>query len=214
MRKLIMALAALVLLLAGCSSNDVVLVEPAEILYKKALVAVEDKSYEDARRIGETIRQEYPFSPLAVEVELLDAEISFKQESFDAAIQSYGTFVDLHPFHEKAPYALYMKGVSNYMLMDSEDRDVTYALEAVKVLERFLKANLKSPYFADASEKQDKALNLLADHELYVARYYNRQEKFDAALNRLKGLLKDYPQSKAAKEAEILVREIETKKGG
>jgi outer membrane protein assembly factor BamD len=52
----------------------------------------------------------------------------------------------------------------------------------------------------------------LAAHELYVARYYDRKKKYDAALHRLQSLVQTYADTPHRDEALRLALAIQTKK--
>lgn len=217
MRK-IFTIALLALLLAGCVGEEVKLTASPEVLYNRAVAAVNDRNYPEAKKITEFIRTEYPFSPYSVESELLEAESLFKQESYLAAIEAFGSFEELHPFHEKAAYALFRRGECNYELMGSSDRDMTYAHETALIMDRFIKSNPQSPYAAKAQEKLLSAIDLMAEHEMYVARFYIKKGKYEAALGRLKMLIDNYPESSSRNEALKIVddikRRVEVKSGG
>lgn len=199
--------------LTGCVAEEVKLTSSPEVLYNKAVAAVDVKKYEEARKITEFIRTEYPFSPYAVESELLEAESLFKQENYLAAIEAFGSFEELHPFHDKAAYALFRRGECNFELMDSSDRDMTYAHETALIMDRFIKNNSHSPYVAKAQEKLLTAINLMAEHEMYVAKFYISKGKYEAALGRLKMLIDHYPESSSRKEAMRIVDDIQRKVG-
>lgn len=212
MRKHIVAMLFCALAVAGCQRNELMPNSPPDVIYKKAVERMEDKDWEYAKKYIETLREDHPFSPFAVEGELLEADVLYREELFKAAIESYTSFEELHPFHEKAPYALYMRGVSNFMLIDSEDRDITYAREAKRVLDLFVRQNPRSPNLADAKEKLQKATDILAEHELYVGVYYANKGKTDAAINRLKGLVRNYPESSYRDEAVERIQKLEATK--
>ncbi|MBE0616532.1 MAG: outer membrane protein assembly factor BamD, partial [Proteobacteria bacterium] len=52
-----------------------------------------------------------------------------------------------------------------------------------------------------------------AEHELYVARYYIRKESYDAALQRLRTLVQEYPDAPQRDEALRLALELQSKTG-
>ncbi len=216
MKKAFLAVLAS-LLIAGCVHEELKLTSSPDVLYQKAVKAVEESKFDDAKRYVEFIRTEYPFSPFAIEAELLEADSLFKQENYRAAIDAYGNFEDLHPFHEKAPYAMYRRGLSNFNLVDSSDRDMSTAKEAAKVFDQFVKSNPKSPLLKEAQEKLFETVNLLAEHEMYVAKYYMKKGEYRAALGRLRVLIDIYPDSASRDEALRLVDTVEKrlkKQGG
>lgn len=212
MRKFVAIALFCGLALAGCQKHDLMPNSPPDVIYKKAVERMEDEDWEYAKKYIETLREDHPFSPFAVEGELLEADVLYREELYKAAIEVYASFEELHPFHQKAPYALYMRGVSNFMLVDSEDRDVTYAREAKRVLELFVRQNPRSANLADAKAKLAEATDVLAEHELYVGKYYANKGNAGAAVQRFRGLVRDYPESSFRDEAVARIRELEGEK--
>lgn len=210
MKTRLLALIALALIAIACAGEEILTQLPPDTLYNRAVASMKDKHYESAQRYLDAIREEHPFSPYAVEAELLNADMLFQQEMYRAAITSYQAFEELHPFHEKAPYASFRRGLSTFNLIDTPDRDVTAAAEAAEILKRFVKQNPDHPHAAEAKEKIASAVETLATHELIVAKYYIKKEKPEAARERLRELLKNYPESNAAMEGRKLEEGLKT----
>ncbi len=92
-------------------------------------------------------------------------------------------------------------GLSHYALLSTVDRDMAAAEGA---LAAFTKLRDKSPTFAREFELNKKKIvelrGMLADRELYVAKFYFRIKEPDSAEGRLKYLIENYSDSVAYEE--------------
>ena len=57
-----------------------------------------------------TIKNKFPYSNYATEAQLKIADVYYMQESYGEAAVAYEAFRDLHPKHEKVPYAMFRIG--------------------------------------------------------------------------------------------------------
>jgi outer membrane protein assembly factor BamD len=203
-----LALLLSVSLLLGCAGAEKRDVPPAEALFNQAKNAVEHENFDEADEFIMMMREEYPFSPLAIEAELLSADVLYLRENFAESAASYRAFEENHPSHAKVPYAIYKRGLSYYGQLETEDRDQTPAKTMVELLKRLVSAYPSSEYVVDAQAKIAEGKELLAGHELYVARFYLRKEEYKAALGRVMNVLKEFHDSKAAAEASRMADEI------
>jgi outer membrane protein assembly factor BamD len=210
-RCAVLALFLAAAFLWGCAGAEKREVPPAEALFTQAKEAVEKDSFDEADELIMTMREEYPFSPLAIEAELLSADVLFKREKFIEAAAAYRAFEENHPAHAKVPYAIYKRALSYYGQLESVDRDQTPAKTMTDLFKRLLSAYPNSEYAKDAGEKIKEGMELLAGHELYVARFYFRKDEYRAALGRVKIILGDYHDTKVAGEASVLADEIRAK---
>lgn len=204
-------LITLAALLWGCASEQVRQVPPAEALYGDAVKALANDNFDDAEKMVAMIKEEYPFSPFAVEGELLGADVRFARENYEEAAAAYRAFEENHPAHAKVSYAIYRRGLCYHKLLESPDRDPSPARMLVEVLGRLVRAYPESEYAKDAVEKIKEGRNLLARHELGVADFYARKDKPEAARERLELLLRDYPDSESAPEAQKLLSTLPAK---
>ncbi|MBI5441687.1 MAG: outer membrane protein assembly factor BamD [Deltaproteobacteria bacterium] len=202
----------LLALLGACAAPKKVPTAPPEDLYRQAVKAIEKSDWAEAQRLLDHIRDESPFSNYAVEAELLSADSLFKQEKWEEAAGAYKTFTELHPTHPKAAYAQYNRGLAYLKLAQKEDRDQTGTRNAAEAFQKLLNAYPASEFTEDARKRLAQARETLASHELHVARYYVRRKKYDAAVERIQVLLRNYPDAAVVPEAWKLVAELEAKK--
>lgn len=181
-------------LFTACSPNTVVPpAKNASVYFQEGEVFFEKGLYKDAIASWEKVRDSY-FSPeLNILAELKIAEAHFLAEEYIEAAVAYEAFLTNHPDNPRVPDVLYQLGLS-YMyqiLAPDQDQSATvYALNAFNTLQdRF-------PKDRRAEEVQvyiDRLRNQLAASELFIAQYYLRTKYYSAAINRIEGLLKKYP---------------------
>jgi outer membrane protein assembly factor BamD len=204
-----------VVLLAACGGEAVRDHKTPAQLLTEAQTHLASHDFDLALKSADRLREEYPFSPEALEGELLAADVEYTRGSgeFAVAAESYRAFADNHPTHPKADYAMYRRGVCHFEMMLSEDRDQTSTQNALSAFEKLIGAYPKSTYVADARVRIGTCRERLAAHELYVARYYLRKDKPRAAQARLAALLQQYPDAPQRDAALKLSLEIQAKTG-
>ena len=167
-------------------------VESAEELAEKGMESFEEEDYSDALKAFNTLKERYPYSRYAILAELKVADAHFYREEYPEAIGAYEDFVQLHPKNEAIPYVKYQIGICYYEQMLSKDRDQTPTRLAILSFERLLKEHYDSAYASEATKKINDCRKLLAEHELYVGRFYYKSKHYSAALGRFEGVLTGY----------------------
>ncbi|MDT8443812.1 MAG: outer membrane protein assembly factor BamD [Desulfuromonadales bacterium] len=181
-------------LLAACSPKTVVPpTKSAGVYFQEGEEFFEKGLYRDAISSWEKVRDSY-FSPeLNTLAELKIAEAHFLAEEYIEAAVAYEAFLTNHPNHQRIPEVLYQLGLSyTYQILsfDQDQTATTYALNAFKTLqERFP----QDPRREEVQIYIDRCLNQLAASELNIAIFYLRTKSYSAAVNRIEGLLKKYP---------------------
>ncbi|GAB4260035.1 MAG: outer membrane protein assembly factor BamD [Deferrisomatales bacterium] len=183
-----------------------------EQIFELARRAVDKYDYERAQTLLDQLRDEHPFSKFAVDAELLAADMKFRQDLYEEAAAAYRSFEELHPTHPRAAYAMFRRGMAYLELIHSPDRDQTPSRHAAEAFQKLLYAHPDSEYAPEARAHLTQVRARLAAHELYVARYYLRKERYDAALARLQGLVRDYPDTPQRDEALRLALEVQDRK--
>ena len=141
----------------------------------------------------EKVRDSYYSPELNVLAELKIAEAHFLAENYVESAAAYEDFLKQHPEHERTPQVLYQLGMSYYHQILSADRDQTATRNAMVTFESLLKR------FPDDSKKEEaqvliaRCRDLLAEHEVYVGRFYLRTGHYPASISRLKGVFTLYP---------------------
>lgn len=156
------------------------------------------------------VMQKFSFNvALAAKSELRLGDVAFERGRFAEARGYYRNFLRFHPRHERADYAAFRVGLCAFKDIPgdlfieppSEEKDQTEAKTALAQMRDFLEHYSKSEHVTEAREIVTKCEDKLAAHELYVARFYARREKWKGTVLRTEGLVKTYPHSTLAAEA-------------
>ena len=189
-----------------------------EALYKDAEEEIQNDHFLVAIEKLKTIKNRFPYSSYSLESHLRIADIYFLQELFDEAAITYESFIDLHPKHPRAAYAMFRIGKSYYNNIPGNiDRDLSSAEKSLKTYEAFIKRFPESPESIEARQDIKTIRNLLANKELMIGNFYYKRKHLGSAKNRYKKILELYSDTDAAKIAQEKIKEVtdlENEKGG
>ncbi len=189
--------------------------DAAQTLYTEALEDFYSGDCIDAEPVFRQVRRQYPYSRFASLAELRIADCLFLDGKYVEAIQAYQQFVRHRPSHVEVPFARFRVAECYHEQIPSEwfltppsyERDQTPAQETLKHLQRFIVDYPKDPHTPRAKRLAKEAAELLAKHELYVAKFYLDRDEPKAAVARLRTLLRSYPESDVSPEALYLLGE-------
>ena len=206
----------LTLPLAGCSKEKFYSAlgfrassgDTAEGLALKGLDYYSHGKYEKAKRSFETLLNQYPFSEFSLLAELKTADSNYFLENYEEAFLQYKDFEEHHPTNEAIPYVMFQMAMCYYKQIDTIDRDTSTAINAIYSFSRLLRAFPNSPYTEEAQARTMAARNFLANHEYYVASFYERTYAYEEAKARLEYLLRQYPETNIAVKAEMLLYDL------
>lgn len=181
--------------------------------YEGALLAFRRGNCLDADPVFRRIRREFPYSRFAALSELRIADCKFEGGQYPEAISAYRRFVRFRPSHSQVSYARFRIAESHFeqipedwlLAPPSHERDQGPTREALRQLRRFILDFPEDDRVAEANQMVGKALRLLAQHELYVARFYLRQDAYPATVGRLRLLLTSFEGSGVEAEAMLLL---------
>jgi outer membrane protein assembly factor BamD len=96
--------------------------------------------------------------------------------------------------------------MGNLVEQNMSERDPVASRDAFLSFKELVTRFPDSKYAADATARMKFLVNTMAEHEVYVARYYLKREAWVAAANRAKEVVTTYPTAPAREEAlEIMV---------
>jgi outer membrane protein assembly factor BamD len=210
-------LAALLPLLACASgrvsfTGEIRYARTPEENYEAGLDELKSENWVEAGKFLEHVRTKFPFSKYAALAELKQADAKFLQSRYPEAAEAYSAFVTAHPTHEEADYAAYRSALSRYqdaptdffLFPPSFEKDQKALRTAADQLATFLKERPNAKQAPDARKLLGEANGKLAQHELYVAEFYWKRERWAGAAMRYEGLVRDFPGS--PREPEALLR--------
>jgi outer membrane protein assembly factor BamD len=185
--------------------------EDARRAYQEALGAFQAKEWEDARALFEEVRTLFPYSRYARLAALRIADIEFEQDKYAEAVTAYREWLQDHRTDRDVEYAryrlakaLYLDIDDTFLLPPAEERDQATTLEAYKELRSFVRQYPRSRYRVDTTYMLEVVTGRLVRHELYVARFYLKRDRFKAAVSRINYALRNYPDSGLDPEALVL----------
>lgn len=203
--KLICVFAACIAI-AACSSNKkkekfAYVERPVETLYASATRELERERYEEAIAYFEEVERQHPYSAWARRAMLMKAFAYYQGNDYEEAADALDQFIALHPGNKDAPYAYYLKAMCFYERIRDVGRDQEYTNNAVAALNDVIRRYPNTEYARDARLKLDLTFDHLAGKEMYVGRFYLKQNKHIAAINRFKKVITDYQTTSHAPEA-------------
>ena len=213
MRELLVGMALIVGCGGGGQNRNLSYGENAERDYEAALEDLEDGNCLDAEPAFRRVRREYSYSRYAALAELRIADCMMKDGKYPEAIQAYRQFARYRPSHPEVPYArfriaeAYFEQIPDdwFLAPPAYERDQGSTREALQQLRRFMVDYPEDERIPEERRMARQALRLLAQHELYVARYYLDEDHPLAAIGRLRTLLRAYPGSGIEPEALLLL---------
>jgi outer membrane protein assembly factor BamD len=205
---LLMVFAWITWSLTGCAYFQSQRVESAEELASKGMEYFEDEDYEDALQTFTALKERYPYSRYAILAELKVADAHFHRQEYPEAVAAYEDFARLHPKNEAVPYVFFQIGACHYEQLLSKDRDQTATHRAILAFDRLLKAHPNSAYTDKAKEHITTCRELLAEHEMYVGRFYYKSKHFKAALGRFQRVLANFRDTLTTEELQQVEKMI------
>jgi len=192
--------------------------ENAKRDYDRAVAALDDKQWEVVEALFNNVRKNYSYSRYARLAELRIADARYRQAKLAEAISGYKAFVHDYPNDPEVPYARFQIAKSEYesvsqtvFLPPLEERDLAAVNDSRASIRALLQDFPTSEHTEELRYMLEVVVGLLARHELYVARYYLRKDRFDAAAARVDYALATLPDSGLEPEALLLMSEIRMK---
>ncbi len=150
----------------------------------------------------------YPQSEWAPKSILLAAYSYYSQNYYDEALSELNRFFKKYPKHKNLDYAHFLYAMCYYENIIDEKKDLEPLLISKKRF-NFVIQNFPDTDFAqDAKFKINLINDVLASKEMYLGKYYLKKQKWVAAINRFKNILKLYGTTIYVEEA--LHRLVET----
>ena len=192
------------LILGACAGEDDELAyveEPVEIIYNRAVDALESEEYEEAQAQFDEVDRQHPYSTWATKAQLMTAYTAYLRREYDDAIIALDRFIQLHPSHRDVAYAYYLRGLSFYEQISDVVRDQQMTQEALNSLRELISRFPESKYSKDAKVKIDLTYDHLAGKEMEIGRYYQRTGHYLAGINRFKAVVDTYQTTTHVPEA-------------
>jgi len=213
LRRFALALLAVLPLLAGCGSKQTdtaanTPVGPVDQLYNNGIDALNAKRYTTARDQFVAVQQNYPYSPWAVNAQLMEGYTDYMQNHYTDAIGELNQFIQLHPTHRDVPYAYYLRALCYYEQISDIERDQKGTQDAMNALQDVVNRFPATAYARDAQLKIDLCVDHLAGKEMEIGRWYQGQHLYEAAIGRFQRVVDDFQTTNHVPEALARLTEI------
>lgn len=167
-----------------------------EQLFEKGEALFEKHRWQKARSYYAYVYENFPNDPLGRRALLRVADSYYEQGDPVNLIEAqykYRDFINRYPTSDKGDYAMLQIAMVSYKQMGKADRDQAKTREAAEKFNDMLKAYPRSPLRPQADAKMHDVQDRLARHEYLVAKYYMKRHSYYAALQRLNGIVDQYP---------------------
>ena len=169
--------------------------QKAITVYQEALKSLEEGQLFYASKKFSEAEALLPQTEWAAKSALMSSYCLYAINFYDEAISNLERFIKMYPADKNLPYAHYLIAISYYEQILDEKKDIDPLLLSKEKIEFFIKKYPNTDYSIDLKFKLDLIINQLAAKEMSIARYYIENEKWIAAINRLKVIVEDYERT-------------------
>jgi outer membrane protein assembly factor BamD len=195
------------LISAGCGKKEVKPEEAydAEKFLTNADNLVSKKEYAEARKVLLEVKNRDSQKKYGAIAELKIADSYIKEGEPELAIAEYRKFIDLYPDNQYASYAQYQIAMAYYTQIESPDRGSGAARDALVEFNRLKQLYPRNPYRDVVELRIERTRTVIADGDFMVGEFYFKKESYKAAIERLEGLLKKFPDYKKEDRALLVL---------
>ena len=210
MSKHIIFLFIYIIFIVSCSKDkskvDQVLLEQdieAEMIlaYEEGMRQLEKGDALYASRKFDEAEILFPQSIWAAKASLMSAYALYSQNYYDDAIFNLERHIKNYPKDKDLVYAHYLIAICYFEQLYDEKKDLKPLVKAREKFEHILKKYPNTDYAIDAKWKMGLIVDQMAAKEMYIGRYYMKMEKWIAAINRFKFVVKYYDTTVYIEEA-------------
>jgi outer membrane protein assembly factor BamD len=160
--------------------------------YDDGMRQLQKKRYQGAAESFREAATLYRDAALDADIQMALGDAYFQDDEYDAAVETYREFLRVHPRNRLSDRAQFQIGMCYFMQMRGEDRTQEPTQKALDAFEKVVRNYPRSGMAAEAREKIVLCRKRLAEHELYVGRYYLRTKSYTAALPRFDRVYQEY----------------------
>ena len=143
----------------------------------------------------------FPQSNWAPKSALMASYSYYLQNYYSEALSNLNRYLKTYPKDKDISYAHYLIGICYYEMIEDEKRDIDPLLKAKDKFNLIISKYPNTDFALDAKFKLDLIEDILASKEMYLARHYQKKNKWIAAINRYKNIVEEYDQTIFVEEA-------------
>lgn len=196
-----------IVLLTGCKSEfeQVRTSGEPERIYEKAMEYYELEDYSKAISLMEIILSSYRGTTKGEDLYFKYAQANYNQGLYISAANLYETFSTSFPTSQKREEADFMAAYSYYLLSPNYRLDQDYTLKAIDAFQLFVNTFPNSDRVDESNTLIDDLRKKLEKKRLEEARLYANLQQYEAAVQVMENLLKDFPETQNAEEIRHLI---------
>lgn len=188
-----LSIIVLLISMTSCLSNKVIRLADYE-LFKLGQQQFNAKKFIKSRETFTLLIDYYPDSKFTGDAQLMKADAFFKEHNYLEAGVEYNLFIQFHPAHPRADYALYQEAECTFKHVRSIDREQTEINETVKKLKQLISLYPTSKFVPLAKSRLKECFSLINQHSLYVAKFYYHWGEYKSSITRYQNMLKSTPK--------------------
>ena len=181
---------------------------PPEMQFTQAMLMFDNQQYELATDKFKNIERIYPLSNEAIQSQIMQGFINYILLDYDTAIFQFSRIINKYPSLKNIDYVYYMKALCFYEQISHEGLDGKFNDLALENLEQVIQRFPNTKYAKDSFQKKILVKSNIAAKHMSIARFYQKEKKYTAALNRYKLVIDSFQETKFAPEALYRVSEI------
>ena len=181
---------------------------PPEIQFTQAMLLFDNQQYKQATDKFKKIERIYPLSNEAIQSQIMQGFINYILLDYDTAIFQFSRIINKYPSLKNIDYVYYMKALCFYEQISHEDLDGKFNDLALENLDQVIQRFPNSKYAKDSIQKKILVKSNIAAKHMSIARFYQKEKKYTAALNRYKIVINSFQETKFVPEALYRVSEI------
>ena len=155
----------------------------------------------------------FPQSSWAPKSALMASYSYYLQNYYSEALTNLDRYLKTYPKDKEIAYAHYLIGICYYEMIEDEKRDIKPIIKAKEKFILIMNNYPNTDFALDSKFKLDLIEDILASKEMYLARHYQKKNKWIAAINRYKNIVDKYDQTIFVEEALHRLVEINFKLG-
>jgi outer membrane protein assembly factor BamD len=211
----------LALMLNSCTKNNKEISLIKEIdqedemirAYKEGMKALEENDTFFAAKKFLEAELLYPQSEWASKSSLMASYTYYIENNYSEAVYNLERFLKTYPRDARLDYVHYLLALCYYENIEGEKKDLKPLMEAKEKFNFVINNYSNTDLALDSKFKIDLINDILASKEMYLGRHYIKKEKWVAAINRFKNILKNFDTTIYTEEAIHRLVEIHYKVG-
>lgn len=218
-RRPVVAALVLLALSQGCATSkreDRLLQELADLdkqtIFDRAESLYAEEKYTDARELFSFLYDTFPNDPLGHKAALRIADtyaVRKDSTSLTEARLRYRDFANRYPNDPDRDYSLFRLGQTHAGAKLRPERDLAHLQEALDAFQQLITLYPNSSHVEEGRAAMAQVLEALAEHEMLVAEFYERNRRWRGALWRLQYLKEKYPDYSRMNEVDTMIAGME-----